>query len=138
MKDSSGVETKKSALGVLIIGRKRPGFDQEWNQVMCGRAREALTALGCDCFGADTPVVDDQTIGVAIAKIRAAGCDALVVLQPSLGNGQLSLAVLQQWDLPVVLLATPERQESEKASSCSLVAQHLWASILRQAKHPFE
>jgi L-fucose isomerase-like protein len=45
---------------------------------------------------------------------------------------------MQQWELPVILLATPERQESEKASSCSLVAQHLWASIFRQANHPFE
>jgi L-fucose isomerase-like protein len=138
MKDSSQAATQRGSLGVLIIGRKRLGFDQEWNQTMCGRAREALAVLGFDCVGADAPVVDDATIGVAISRIREAGCDALVVLQPSLGNGQLSLAVMQQWGLPVVLWATPERQENEKASSCSLVAQHLWASIFRMSNHPFE
>src|SRR3954454_11797680 len=98
----------KNKLGVLIIGRKRPGFDQEWNQIMTGRARDALAAIGCECIGADALVVDDPTIAAAIAKMRAAGCDALVVLQPSLGNGQLSLAVMQQWQWPVILLATPE------------------------------
>jgi L-fucose isomerase-like protein len=95
-------------------------------------------SLGFECVGADVPVVDDATISTAIARIRQANCDALVVLQPSLGNGQLSLAVMQQWGMPVVLWATPERQESEKASSCSLVAQHLWASIFRLSNHPFE
>ena len=93
--------------------------------------------MGYESVGADVPVVDDATIGAAIARIRQANCDALVVLQPSLGNGQLSLAVMQQWGMPVVLWATPERQESEKASSCSLVAQHLWASIFRLSNHPF-
>ncbi len=137
MKDSAQVATKRIALGLLIIGRKRPGFDQEWNQTMTRGAREALAALEFDCIS-DVPVVDDVTIGAAIAKIRQAGCDALVVLQPSLGNGQLSLAVMQQWGQPVVLWATPERQDNPKASSCSLVAQHLWASIFRMAKHPFE
>jgi L-arabinose isomerase len=61
-----------------------------------------------------------------------------VVLQPSLGAGQLAFAVMQNWPGPVILWATPERQESEKVSSCSLVAQHLWAAMMRQAHHPFE
>src|SRR5438477_3944753 len=138
MKDSVRIAAKRSSVGVLIIGRKRPGFDQEWNQTMCSGARASLSALGYECIGADVPVVDDATIGAAIARIRQSNCEALVVLQPSLGNGQLSLAVMQQWGMPVVLWATPERQESEKASSCSLVAQHLWASIFRLSKHPFE
>jgi L-fucose isomerase-like protein len=125
-------------LGVLVIGRKRPGFDQEWNQTIRDRCGKMLAAAGFEAVGADAPVVDDATIATTIARIRAAGCDALIVLQPSLGHGQLSLAVMQQWGLPVVLWATPERHDSEKVSSCSLVAQHLWASILRQVKYPFE
>src|SRR5262245_9069914 len=110
MKDSGRlVSSGRTALGVLVLGRKRPGFDQEWNQTICHRAGQALTALGFDCVGADAPVVDDVTIRATISRIRQAGCDALVVLQPSLGHGQLSLAVMQQWELPVVLWATPER-----------------------------
>ena len=138
MKDSVQTETKRAALGLFVVGRKRKGFDQEWNQVMRARATEALGALGYDCIGGDAPAADDAAAAKVIGQIQRAGAEALVVLQPSLGAGQLSLAVMQQWGKPVVLWATPERQESPSASSCSLVAQHLWASIFRQARHPFE
>src|SRR5689334_16628906 len=80
-------------LGLLTIGRKRPGFDQQWNQVMRTRADEALAALGLQVVRPDEPVVDDQTTRAAIDRLRAAGCEALLVLQPSLGNGQLALTV---------------------------------------------
>jgi L-fucose isomerase-like protein len=125
-------------LGLLVIGRKRPGFDQEWNAIMRRRTSAALEQLGYACIGADFAVIDDETIVTAIEQIRAAGAEALVVLQPSLGNGQLSMTVAQQWKDPVVLWATPERPDGDKCSSCSLVAQHLWASVFRQSKHPFE
>jgi L-fucose isomerase-like protein len=128
----------KRPIGLLILGRKRPGFDQEWNQLICARSQAALQALGYSTVGAEAPVVDDATIAVALDKIRAAGCDALLMLQPSIGNGQLALTVAQQWPDPVVLWATPERPGDGKVSSCSLVGQHLWASSLSQAGHPFE
>jgi len=132
------MSNKVVKVGVLVIGRKRPGFDQEWNLIMRRRAAEALESLGFTSIGAANPVVDDQTISAALGEIRAAGCDSLIILQPSLGHGQLCAAVAQQWPGPVVLWATPERQESPQVSSCSLVAAHLWASTLRQANHPFE
>ena len=125
-------------LGVLVIGRKRPGFDQEWNQVIRRRCDQAFRALHFSCIGGDTPVVDDETIIAALKELTDDGAEALVVLQPSLGNGQLALTVAQHWAGPIVLWATPERPDGEKVSSCSLVAQHLWASILRQANHAFE
>lgn len=125
-------------LGLLTIGRKRPGFDQQWNEIMRTRADEALAAVGFEIVRPDVPVIDDQTTRAALERIRAAGCEALLVLQPSLGNGQLALTVSQEWDAPLVLWATPERIDSPKVSSCSLVAQHLWASVLRQAGRPFE
>jgi L-fucose isomerase-like protein len=125
-------------LGLLTIGRKRPGFDQPWNEIMRTQADEALAALGFQIVRPDVPVIDDQTTRAALDRIRAAGCEALLVLQPSLGNGQLALTVSQEWDAPLVLWATPERLDSPKVSSCSLVAQHLWASVLRQAGRPFE
>lgn len=129
---------KSSPLGVLILGRKRPGFDQEWNRSVCGRTVEALEQMGFAGVGADKPVVDDATLSVALQEIRSRGCEVLVMLQPSMGNGQLSLTLAQQWPDPIVLWATPERPGDGKVSSCSLVGQHLWASNLRQAGHPFE
>jgi L-fucose isomerase-like protein len=125
-------------LGLLTIGRKRPGFDQQWNEIMRAKADEALARCGFEVVRPERPVIDDQTTRAALGAIRAAGCEALLVLQPSLGNGQLALTVSQEWDAPLVLWATPERQESQIVSSCSLVAQHLWASVLRQANRPFE
>ncbi|HEX8520943.1 MAG TPA: hypothetical protein VF669_01720 [Tepidisphaeraceae bacterium] len=139
--ESMSVELSSSAstpVGVLVIGRKRPGFDMEWNQIMRRSALEALKEEGFTAIGAETPVLDDQTVRDAIARIREAGCDTLLVLQPSLGNGQVAFAVMQNWDGPVVLWATPERQEAPKVSSCSLVAQHLWASIFRHSSRAFE
>src|SRR5579864_2001516 len=94
-------------LGLLTIGRKRPGFDQEWNQIMRTKADEALAACGFEVVAPDQPVIDDQTTRAAIDRIRQARCGSLLVLQPSLGNGQLALTVSQEWDAPLVLWATP-------------------------------
>ncbi len=131
-------EAASAPLGVMILGRKRRGFDQEWNGIICGRAIAALKSLGYSTVGAEAPVVDDATIKEALDAIREAGCQALVMLQPSMGHGQLALTVAQQWPDPVVLWATPERPGNGKVSSCSLVGQHLWGSSLRQAGHAFE
>ncbi|MGH9655265.1 MAG: hypothetical protein ACRD6B_17575 [Bryobacteraceae bacterium] len=125
-------------LGILIAGRKRPGFDQEWNRLITGSSLDALKELGFECVGAEAPVVDDASADATLDRIRAAGCGALLVLQPSIAHGQLALTIMQRWSNPVILWATPERQDDGKVSSCGLVGQHLWASVLRQAKHPFE
>jgi L-fucose isomerase-like protein len=130
--------TASRKVGVLILGRKRPGFDQEWNQIICRRSIAALQSLGYTTVEADTPVVDDVSIVAALDKFQQAGCEALVMLQPSMGHGQLALTVAQRWPDPVVLWATPERPGDGKVSSCSLVGQHLWSASLRQAGHPFE
>ena len=57
-------------LGVLVIGRKRPGFDQDWNLIQRRKCVAAMEAAGHRCVGADDPVVDDQTIGQRIARSR--------------------------------------------------------------------
>jgi len=128
----------KQPVGVLILGRKRPGFDQEWNKEVTQRCVEAMRGLGFRCVGQDVKLVDDVSLRVALKEIEAAGCDSLVMLQPSMGNGQLALSLAQLWPGPIVLWATPERPGDGKVSSCSLVGQHLWASMMREAKHPFE
>jgi L-fucose isomerase-like protein len=125
-------------IGVLILGRKRPGFDQEWNKIICTRSVAALGEMGFTTVGADEPVVDEATTVAKLEKLQQAGCSALVMLQPSMGHGQLALTVAQRWSDPVVLWATPERPGDGKVSSCSLVGQHLWGSSLRQAGHAFE
>jgi len=125
-------------IGVLIFGRKRPGFDQEWNTIIRERVISTLNALGFACIGADKPVLDDVSIHAAMDEIERAKCEALIVIQPSLTDGQFALTISQRWTGPVILWATPERPGDGKVSSCSLVGQHLWASIYRQARLPFE
>jgi len=133
------VNPTPAPVGVLTIGRKRPGFDQQWNQVMRDQSAEALRATATITAGLDdAAVVDERTTRAALVRLRQSGCATLLVLQPSMGNGQLALTVAQRWDGPVVLWATPERPNAGKVSSCSLVAQHLWASLLRQLRRPFE
>ena len=132
------VEAASLPIGVMILGRKRPGFDQDWNKLVCARSVAALAQLGFTTVGADAPVVDEATTVAKLEHLRQAGCSALVMLQPSMGHGQLALTVAQRWPHPVVLWATPERPGDGKVSSCSLVGQHLWGSSLRQADHPFE
>jgi len=134
-----GMETTdQKPVGVLILGRKRPGFDQEWNKIVTERCVATMEDLGLVCVGQDAPIVDDMTLRERLKDIEAAGCDSLVMLQPSMGNGQLALSLAQAWAGPIVLWATPERPGDGKVSSCSLVGQHLWASMMREAKHPFE
>jgi L-fucose isomerase-like protein len=128
----------KKPVGVLILGRKRPGFDQEWNKQITQRCLVTMSSLGLECVGQDVKLVDDASLRMALKQIEAAGCDSLVMLQPSMGNGQLALSLAQLWPGPIVLWATPERPGDGKVSSCSLVGQHLWAAMLREAKHPFE
>jgi len=83
-------------------------------------------------------VLDDETVNAALDAIEREQCSALIVIQPSLADGQFALTVSQRWEDPVILWATPERPGDGKVSSCSLVGQHLWASIFRQANHAFE
>jgi L-fucose isomerase-like protein len=125
-------------VGLLLVGRKRPGFDQEWNRTMVERSVAALDEMGYGRLPQPTPVPDDDAVRAVVGRLRAAGADVLVVLQPSLGSGQLALTVSQEWAGPIVLWATPERAESDTVSSCSLVAQHLWGSTLRLSGRAFE
>jgi L-fucose isomerase-like protein len=135
---STGERGSTKDIGVLIFGRKRPGFDQEWNKVIRERVLLTLKGLGFTCIGADRLVLDDETIHAAMDEIEKAKCHALIVVQPSLTDGQFALTISQRWSDPVILWATPERPGDGKVSSCSLVGQHLWASIYRQAHRTFE
>jgi L-fucose isomerase-like protein len=131
-------QTANHKIGVLIFGRKRPGFDQEWSAALRERCRTTLSELGFTCVGADDVVLDDESVNAAFDTIEREQCKALIVIQPSLADGQFALTVSQRWQDPIILWATPERPGDGKVSSCSLVGQHLWASILRQANHGFE
>lgn len=135
MKDSRFFGSPK--LGLLVIGRKRPGFDQDWGTRMETESFEMLTALG---FGPITKAraMDDASLRSALAELRSADVNTLIVCQPTIGDGRLAPTIGQIWNDPMVLWATPERPGADKVTACALVGQHLFASVLRQLRRPFE
>ena len=124
--------------GLLVMGRKRPGFDPEWGRQMEVAARSAMQAMPLAAVGTQERAVDDASLRRVIDELRRADCETLIVLQPTMGDGRLVPILAQLWGGPLVLWATPERPDSDRVSSCSLVGTHVFASLLRQLDHPFE
>ena len=125
-------------VGVLILGRKRGGFDPEWGAQMIERVNAQLEAAPFSVFRPSVAIVDDATLRAALTECEAAAVDVVVALQPTMGDGNLSLTLGQCWPRPVVLWATPEKPTGSMISSCSLVGAHVFAATLRQLGLPFE
>jgi L-fucose isomerase-like protein len=136
MSDSSRSHPLK--LGLVFLGRKRPGFDPEWGAAMADRVRAAVRKTPFGIFEPPDKVVDDPSLCAALAVCAHAGVDAIVTLQTTMADARLTQTFTQLWPHPILLWATPEKPEGDMISSCSLVGAHCWASILRQMNHPFE
>jgi L-fucose isomerase-like protein len=125
-------------LGVIFLGRRRPGFDMEWGKQMEERVRERLRQTEFALFEPPEKAVDDASIRQAVAACEAQGVDAIAVLQTTMGDGRLAPTLAQLWPDPIILWATTEKPDGDMISSCSLVGVHAWASTLRQMGHAFE
>ena len=125
-------------IGVVFLGRRRPGFDMEWGRQMEERVRSWLKQTDFQIVEPPEKTVDDTSLRKAMAVCEAEKVDALVVLQTTMGDARLCPTVAQLWPDALVLWATPENQQGEMISSCSLVGAHCWASVLRQMGHPFD
>ncbi|HEX3717192.1 MAG TPA: L-fucose/L-arabinose isomerase family protein [Verrucomicrobiae bacterium] len=125
-------------LGVIFIGRRRPGFDMEWGKRMEGRLRGWLRGAGFPLFEPPEKAVDDGSLRRAVQLCNENGAEALVILQTTMGDGRLAPTLAQLWPDPPLFWATPENPEGDMISSCSLVGTHLWATTFRQMGHPFE
>ena len=132
------MKTDNLNLGVIFVGRRRPGFDMQWGQEMEGRVRQWLAGAGYSVTEPAEKVVDEATLRQAMAAFEKQPLDALVVLQTTMGDGRLAPSVAQLWPDPLVLWSTPEKPDGDMISSCSLVGAHCWASTLRQMRHSFE
>lgn len=125
-------------LGVIFLGRKRPGFDPEWGKQMELAVRKSLAGAKYEVAIRDEYVVDDASVRQAITQMRADGANVLAVLQPTMSDGRFAPILAQLWGDPLVLCATPEKQDYSMISACSLVGLHTFASTLRQLQRPFE
>ena len=136
--NESAPKDKPPTLGVIFVGRQRPGFDMEWGRHMEERARRALQQTGLVLFEPPKKVIDYLSLRQAMAACETKQADAMVLLQTTMGDGRLAPTFAQLWPDPLVLWATPEKPEGDMISSCSLVGAHAWASTLRQMGHSFE
>jgi L-fucose isomerase-like protein len=118
-------------VGVIFLGRKRPGFDMDWGSALEEQVRQAVRLPGLEVFYPTKKVVDDPSLRAALAEFQKAGVEALVLLQTTMSDGRMSPTIAQLWPDRPILWATPENPEVDKVSSCSLVGAHLWASAFR-------
>ncbi len=131
-------QTQPSTIGLLFLGRKRPGFDPDWGARMETNVRDAVDRAAFKVFEPSLKAVDDASLQQAIDECKSAKVDALVVLQTTMADGRMVPRLAQSWPQPPVFWATPEKQEGEMISSCSLVGAHLWASTFRQTGRSFD
>src|SRR5580658_9258852 len=135
---TSNLRQKHPKLGVIFLGRRRPGFDMEWGRRMEERVRGWLQKAQFPFFEPPEKAVDDASMRRAMSACQAQSVEVIVLLQTTMGDGRLCPTLAQLWPDPVVLWATPEKPDGDMISSCSLVGAHCWASVFRQMGHGFD
>ncbi|MCF7855778.1 MAG: L-fucose/L-arabinose isomerase family protein [Candidatus Pacebacteria bacterium] len=125
-------------VGLLTMSRKRPGFDMDWGNDMHQGVLRQLEASGFELTVPETRIVDDASLRAALQECDQARADVLVVIQPTMSDGNLGVTIAQHAKTAVILWATPEKQDGDMISSCSLVGAHTFGSTLRLMNQPFE
>ncbi len=128
----------QTKLGVIFLGRRRPGFDMEWGRQQEEKTRSWLRQSEFAVVEPPEKAIDDASLRRAVTACTEQGAQVLVLLQTTMGDGRLAPTLAQLWPDPLVLWATPEKPDGDMISSCSLVGLHAWASTLRQMGHSFE
>jgi len=134
----SSLPQKHPKLGVIFLGRRRPGFDMDWGRRMEERVRGWLQQSGFPFCEPPEKAVDDSSLRRAMSAFQSQNVEVIVLLQTTMGDGRLCPTLAQLWPDPLVLWATPEKPDGDMISSCSLVGAHCWASVFRQLGHSFE
>jgi L-fucose isomerase-like protein len=135
---SSDTNHNQPKLGVIFLGRRRPGFDMEWGKQQEAKTRSWLRQGDFSVVEPAEKAVDDASLRRAVAACAEQGAEALLLLQTTMGDGRLAPTLAQLWPDPLLIWATPEKPDGDMISSCSLVGAHAWASTLRQMGHSFE
>lgn len=125
-------------VGLLIMGRTRPGFDPAWGAAVRRRIEEAMEALPWHVVVPSENIADDAELSRVIDVCRARSVDVLVLVQPTISDGRLAPLLARFWERPIVLWATTERGDGEMISANSLVGTHVMAATLRQLGRSLE
>ncbi len=125
-------------LGIIFLGRRRPGFDMDWGRKQEEKTRAWLREANFSFVEPPEKAIDDPSLRRAVTACAEQGAQVLVLLQTTMGDGRLAPTLAQLWPDPPVLWATPEKPDGDMISSCSLVGAHCWGSVLRQMGHSFD
>jgi L-fucose isomerase-like protein len=125
-------------IGLLFLGRKRPGFDPDWGAEIKRRLRAFADEAPFHAHIPADNIADDAGVRAALDDCRRTGVDTLVLTQPTISDGRLAPVIAQLWEGPLVIWATPEKQDTSMISSNSLVGSHVMAATMRQLNRPFE
>ncbi|MCG8481631.1 MAG: L-fucose/L-arabinose isomerase family protein [Spirochaetales bacterium] len=125
-------------IGLLIMGRKRPGFDPEWGAEIKGKIVAALNELPWEITTPSDNIADEAELRRSVESCRSAGVTTLIVVQPTISDGRLAPLLSRLWAKPLILWATPEKPTGAMISANSLVGTHAMAATLRQLDHPLE
>ncbi|MFP4152333.1 MAG: sugar isomerase [Alkalispirochaeta sp.] len=133
----------RPVIGLLIMGRKRPGFDPEWGAAVKKRIMGRVAALpgNGQPWRVVTPsdnIADGTELGRAVETCRREGVTTIVVVQPTISDGRLAPLLSRLWEKPLVLWATTEKPAGTMISANSLVGTHVMGATLRQLGHPLE
>ena len=124
--------------GVLFLRRKRPGFDPEWGEKIEMRARRQLQSSEFAIYIPEAEITDIMSLRSALDECHTNSCQILIAVQPTISDGRMS-PLLGQYSLtPVVFWATPEKQEGDMVSACSLVGSHNFIANLVQSGRKFD
>jgi L-fucose isomerase-like protein len=77
-------------------------------------------------------------MGKAVDECVAEKVTVLIILQPTISDGNLCLSLARRWKKPVLFWATPTKQDGCEIAANSLVGTHIAASMFGQLGHPFE
>ncbi len=125
-------------VALMVMGRKRPGFDPDWGARMRQAIDGAMAALPWSVVTPSENIADEAELRRAVEAARSSRASVLVLVQPTISDGRLAPLLSRMWDRPLVLWATPEKPTGAMISANSLVGTHVMAATLRQLGHPLE
>lgn len=134
---SAGI-IQEPVIGVMIMGRKRPGFDPEWGAAVRKRIQGRLAAFPWQVVTPSENIADHTQLKSAVEECRRVGVTTMVLVQPTISDGRLATLLSRLWDKPLVLWATTEKPAGSMISANSLVGTHVMGATLRQLGHPLE
>ena len=121
-----------SRICVIILGRLRPGFNQEWSTHVTNQCLEYLR-VHYDVYNDGEVAKSSAQLIQMLNSTHAQKADVIIFLQPSIADGALINDIAQYASARSILFwATTEKPAVNIVSSNSLVGTHLFISTLVQ------